>query len=111
MSARTSGKIGLLQGMSEMDISRIVLDVEAYSVGLSVTMQVALSILGPVPPGNSPLNGFAILAIALIGLLSIRVQVQKMNLSKQWPKLALEVVVLLFLLFVGIATVAKSRAQ
>jgi hypothetical protein len=74
-------------------------------------MQIGLYILGPVPSGNSRVNGFAILTIALIGLLSIPVQVQKMNFSKQWPKLALEVVVLLFLLFVGIATVAKSHAQ
>ena len=80
-------------------------------MGLSAAMQIGLSILGPVPAGNSRLNGFAILTIALIGLLSIPVQVQKMNFSKQWPKLALEVVVLLFLLFVGIATVAKSHAQ
>jgi hypothetical protein len=30
-----------------------------------------------------------------------------MNFAKQWPKLVLEVVVLLFLVFVGIATIAK----
>ena len=74
-------------------------------------MPITVSIFGPVPPGTSSLNGFAILTIALLGLLSIPVQVQKMNFSKQWPKLALEVVVLLFLLFVGIAIVAKNRAQ
>jgi hypothetical protein len=74
-------------------------------------MLITISIFGPVPPSTSSLNGFAILTIALLGLLSIPVQVQKMNFSKQWPKLALEVVVLLFLLFVGIADVAKNHAQ
>ena len=74
-------------------------------------MPIILSVFGPVPPGASSLNGFAILTVALVGLLSIPVQVQKINISKQWPKLALEVVILLFLLFVGIAIVAKNRAQ
>ena len=104
--------IALTEGFSG-NVSPISLDVPAHSVGSSAiaAMPIPVSILGPVPPGATSLNGFAIMTIALVGLLSIPVQVQKMNFSKQWPKLALEVVVLLFLLFVGIAIVAKERAQ
>ena len=78
---------------------------------LAIAGMQALSIFGPVTPGASSLNGFAILTVALLGLLSVPYQVQRMNLSKQWPKLVLEVVVLLFLVFAGIAIVAKNHAR
>lgn len=70
-------------------------------------MELSLNIFGPVPLGGSFLNGFAILVIAVLGLAYIPFQLQRMNFTKQWPKLVLEVVVLLFLVFVGIATIAK----
>ncbi len=74
-------------------------------------MKPIAGIFGPVPPGASPLSGFIILGIALLGLLYIPVQIRRMNFSKEWPKLALEVAALLFLVVVGIAMIAKNRDQ
>jgi hypothetical protein len=59
----------------------------------------------------SPLNGFVILAFALFGLLSSPVQIRRMNFSKEWPKVVLEVAVVLFLVVVGIAMISKNRDQ
>jgi hypothetical protein len=70
-------------------------------------VELSLNIFGPVCRGGSFLNGFAILVIVVLGLAYIPFQLQKMSFAKQWPKLVLEVVVLLFLVFVGIATIAK----
>jgi hypothetical protein len=74
-------------------------------------MKPIAGIFGPVPPGASPLNGFVILAIALLGLLYIPVQMRRMHFSKEWPKLALEVAVLLFLVVVGITMISKNQGQ
>lgn len=70
-------------------------------------MELSLNIFGPVPSGGSFLNGFAILVIAVLGLGYIPFQLQRMSFAKQWPRLVVELVVLLFLVFVGIAMLAK----
>jgi len=48
-----------------------------------------------------------LLVIAVLGLAYIPFQLQRMNFAKQRPKLVPEVVVLLFLVFAGLATIAK----
>ena len=70
-------------------------------------MTTGLAIFGPVPPGTSPLDGFFCLAIGLLGLMFIPVQVRKMDFSKQWPKLALELAILLFLVVTGLVLISR----
>jgi hypothetical protein len=71
------------------------------------SMKTVIAIFGPVPPNTSPLDGFFCLAIGLLGLLYIPTQLSKMDCSKQWPKLALEVAVLLFFVITGIVIISK----
>jgi hypothetical protein len=73
----------------------------------SSSMTMALGIFDPVPPSTSPLDGFFCLAIGLLGLLFIPVQVRKMDFSKQWPKLALELAILLFLVVAGLVIISR----
>jgi len=72
-------------------------------------METVLALFGPVPPSTSPLDGFFCLAIALLGFLSIPVQISRMDFSKQWPKLAFEIAVLLFLVIVGLVIISKGH--
>jgi hypothetical protein len=66
-----------------------------------------LAIFGPVPGGKSPLDGFFCLATGLLGLLFLPSQIARMDFRKQWPKLVLEVIVLLFLISIGLVMVSK----
>jgi hypothetical protein len=51
------------------------------------------------------------LAITLLGFLSIPVQISRMNFSKQWAKLVFEIAVLLFSVIAGIVIVSKRDAS
>lgn len=66
-----------------------------------------ITIFGPVPPSTSPLDGFFCLVIGLLGLLYIPTQLSKMDCLKQWPKLTLEVAVLLFFVVAGLVIILK----
>ena len=50
------------------------------------------------------------LAVALLGFLSIPVQISRMNFSKHWAKLVFEIVVLLFSVIAGIVIVSERDA-
>lgn len=72
-------------------------------------MKQIFAIFGPVPPGgNSALPGFVLVAIGLLGLLSLPSQIAKMkSIESKWRKVAFLVVADLAFVLGGLVMLYK----